>query len=155
MREKGFTLIEAVMIVVLMLILAMAAYPRFEAVSSARVGAAGRVIVADIRYAQSQAISTRLNHRVVFNSSGYQVQQNNGGWQVIDDLTRSGANDYIVQLTDDYAGVVVDGTPPTVQFDYLGAPVPDADLSLTISNSGSSPSRQITVKQHTGRVVMN
>jgi len=155
MGEKGVTLIETVLVILMVLILSAIVIPRLTGVERARVDSAARTVAADIRYAQSLAISTRNDHRVVFTAGGtYQLQENSGGWQAIDDPFRPGANDYVVQLGSDYPGVIIDSSY-TVRFNSIGEPVVGGGGSVSVSESGMGSARTISVAVNTGRVKVN
>ena len=61
MNRKGFTLIELIMVIVLIGIIAVYAAPRLSSVTDTKAGAFVDKLRADIRYAQSQAVSTASN----------------------------------------------------------------------------------------------
>ena len=149
MRSGGYTVVELVLVMVLLIILAAVAVPRFTALQSVRVNAAVREIASDIRYAQSLAISSGKNHRVVFSAAGYTIEENDGGWQYITFPVT--ADNYIVQIAADYEGVVID-SGYTLEFNSLGEPVVGGGGSFTVSNSGSNPCRQISIVNNIGRV---
>lgn len=104
MNEKGFTLIELVMILVLIGIISAVIVPRFGNVSETKAGALKDKLKADIRYAQNLAMTQNQRYRVYFNSApapapdGYAVvsDANADGWGV------TGANEYAL----DPAGAV-------------------------------------------------
>jgi len=152
---SGFTLIELIMVVVVLLIIAAFIAPKMTGVTGTRVNAAGRKISADIRYAQELAISTQTNHGVIFNASPtntYSIYQGTTSTIITDSFT-GGA--YTVQLNaGDYDGVTIDGGYQ-VEFDALGSPVTGGGSSVTISNGGSAPVRTITVAANTGKVSIN
>ena len=149
MRSGGFTLVEFVLVMVLLIIMTAVAVPRFTAVQSLRVNAAARGIASDIRYAQSLAISAGKNHRVVFSAGGYTIEENAGGWQYITFPVT--ADNFIVQIAADYEGVVIDSSY-TVEFNSLGEPVVGGGGSFTVSNGGANPCRQISIVNNIGRV---
>jgi len=152
---SGFTLIELIMVVVVLLVLAAVIAPKMTGVTGTRVNAASRKISADIRYAQELAISTQTNHGVIFNASpanDYSIYQGTTSTIITDSFT-GGA--YTVQLnTGDYAGVTID-SGYQVEFDSLGSPVTGGRSSVTISAGGSAPVRTITVAANTGKVSIN
>jgi len=153
--HSGFTLIELIMVVVVLLVLAAVIAPRMTGVTGTRVNAAARKISADIRYAQELAISTQTNHGVIFNASPtntYSIYRGTSSTIITDSFT-GGA--YTVQLnTGDYGEVTIDGGYQ-VEFDALGAPVTGGGTSVTISAGGLAPIRTITVAANTGKVSIN
>lgn len=150
MKIKGFTLIEAVLVIAILIILAAVAVPRFAAVNSARVNAASRTIAADIRYAQSLAISTRKIHGFVFDSSNNQYYLYR---ETHDNIIRKLVADeeFIIKLSENYPNVIID-TDYKDYFDYSGAP--NSGGTFSISNNGSSPVRKISILTNTGRVLI-
>jgi Tfp pilus assembly protein FimT len=154
MKKSGFTLIEFVLVIVLLFIISAVAVPRLSIIQGVRVNAAVRSIVSDIRYAQSLAISTQKDHRVVFTSAGnsYTIEENDGGWQSIARPTMSGS--FTVQLNTDYEGVVIDNSY-SVQFNSFGEPVAGGGGSFSVSYNGSLPQRTITIQSNTGRTTVN
>ena len=151
-NTPGFTFVEAVMVILLLVVLAVVAYPRFAAVDTARVNGAAMVIAADIRYTQSLAITTRVNHRIVFSSStnSYIVERDNAGtWQTATHPAKGG--NFYIALHDDFPGVVLNSSY-TIEFNYLGEPVVGGGGSFVISYGGSSPAKTISIVANTGRV---
>jgi prepilin-type N-terminal cleavage/methylation domain-containing protein len=149
-QERGFTAIELILVIVILGILAAIAYPRFQGLPGIRVSAAAQAIAADIRYAQSQAVSTAYNYKVYFYASTnsysvYQVNRSSGAETIISNPLKAG--NYPVALNTDYPGVTI-GADYTVEFDYLGAP--DGGGSVTLSGGGNSMT--ISVLANTGRV---
>ena len=151
-KNRGFTAIELILVIVILGILAAIAYPRFQGLPGIRVSAAAQAIAADIRYAQSQAISTAYNYKVYFyagtNSySVYQKNRSSGAETIMSHPLKAG--NYTVVVATDYPGVIIGGDY-TVEFDYLGAPVTGGGGSVTVSGGGNSMT--ISVLANTGRV---
>jgi prepilin-type N-terminal cleavage/methylation domain-containing protein len=67
--QKGFTLIELVMVMVIIAILAALSIPRFDSFYSIKLSGAMKKVMSDIRYAQQVAVSRHTNTRIVFNKT--------------------------------------------------------------------------------------
>ncbi len=151
MKNSGFTLIEFVLVLLLLLILSVVAVPKFTFVQSARINAAARTIASDIRYAQSLAISTGKKHGVVFEATPnqYYIYKETSS-NIIKKPVSS--DKFVIKLSDDFPNAVIDSDYKDI-FDYLGAPATGGTFS--ISNNGSSPSKKISVLANTGMVQIN
>lgn len=69
-KDKGFTLIEALMIISVIGILTALAIPRFGTVGKKSAYMVSRQIVVDMRYARSLAVTTGTTHIVKFFPAG-------------------------------------------------------------------------------------
>ena len=67
---SGFTLIEAVMVVVMLGILYFVIQPRFDAFYNLKLKTAAKKLISDIRYAQSLAVSRHDDYAVSFDVNG-------------------------------------------------------------------------------------
>ncbi len=158
MAQKGFTLIELVMVLVLLGIVAVFVAPRLGNVPSTNAAAFTDKLRADIRYAQNLAMTRNQRARVTFRNApnGYDVTL--GGNPVIDP---AGSGNLSVTLnTGNYAGISI--TIPTgfsgnyVEFDSLGVPYEGggaplgAARSVTVTGGGSNYS--VSVQPQTGAV---
>ncbi len=63
---RGFTFIEAVMVIVILGILVVVANPRFEIFYELKIRSAAKKIISDIRYTQSLAMSQHEDYAVSF-----------------------------------------------------------------------------------------
>jgi MSHA pilin protein MshC len=70
MAQKGFTLIELVMVIVLIGIIGLFIAPKLGNVTSMKAGAFREKLRADIRYAQNLAMTRNRRVRVYFNGTG-------------------------------------------------------------------------------------
>jgi len=153
---SGFTLIELIMVVVVLIVLATVIGPKIsDTLKGTRVNTAARKIATDIRYAQSLAISTQALHGVIFNpnpANTYSIYSPSSA-NIIWNQFSGGL--YTVQLNaGEYDGVTIDGSYE-VTFDALGSPTLGGGSSVTISAGGSAPVRTITVAASTGKVSIN
>ncbi len=158
MDQRGFTLIELVMVLVLIAILAAFVAPKLGDVTTTKAGAFHDKLRADVRYAQNLAMTQNQRYRVYFNTApspnpGYAVvnDANGDGWGV------TGANEFaqnpaggnlsVTLNAGDYAGITV-STPAGgfIEFNSLG--VPTAAAILTITPGGQT----VTITAQTGAV---
>jgi type II secretion system protein H len=72
MKERGFTLIEVLLVVAIIGVLLMIAYPNIRNSMEVRnLENEAREILTTLQQAKFQAVKTKLNHRIIFdNSSG-------------------------------------------------------------------------------------
>lgn len=84
--NKGFTLIELVLVIAIIGILAGIAAPKFSASKSDfKLQATAKACQADLRYAQQLSIDTKEPHGVYFTQTGYQLKKN--GNEIIKSVT--------------------------------------------------------------------
>jgi len=161
--KKGFTLIDAVMVIVLLGILVGLAIPRIEAFYEINLSSTSRRIAADIRYAQRLSISRYQNdtYGIEFSPSTdtYRLYKVSDGTNAKDPLTR---NDYVMNFgnTTLYQGVDITsanfGGTNKLQFNFMGVPQDGngnpSGGSVTISYQGYT--KTISVNPATGRVYL-
>ncbi len=150
MRQRGFSLIELVLVIVLLGILAVYAAARFSD-RGYDLRAAGVELVQAIRHAQQRSMSNSGAGRyaIAIQPSGFRVTQ--GGVDVKNPMT--GQTPY----TDDgWAGRGIStNVAATVQFDARGEPLdgttgnPISPLAIVLSD-GSGDSLTVTLQPLTG-----
>ncbi len=158
MNDKGFTLVELVMVLVLIGIIAVVVTPNLGSVSSTKAPALADKLRADIRYAQNLAMTRNLRYRVYVNISpaptgpggGYAVvyDTSGGSWSSFGYAQdpAGGGNLSVVLDAGDYAGITV--SPNTViEFNSLGSPA-TGGTTLTVSPGGAT----VTIIAETGAV---
>jgi len=129
-RERGFTLVELVAVIVIVGILAAVVLSRFPGVSPFSSRAARDQVVSGLRYAQQQAMSRNRPARFVFGAGRYRVQfrDSGGAWTDVP-VPGSGASRW--QLP----GGVRFAASGSRRFNGLGQPVatcgPGAGVDLT------------------------
>ncbi len=163
MHQRGFTLVEVVIVLVLLGILAVVAIPQVGNMAGTRASATARKLQSDIAYAQSLAMTRNLPHRVYFNTapapaSGYAVVNDangNGSWgeagEFVADPVNLGANLSVALNTGSYAGVTISGgsfAGTFVHFNTLGVPTAGG----TVIVSGGGVPQTVAVQTETGRV---
>jgi prepilin-type N-terminal cleavage/methylation domain-containing protein len=123
--NRGFSVVEILIVLVILAIVAMVAIPVTSSAASMQLRSAANMIAADLEYAKSMAITRTQDYSVVFDCSNesYQIENSNGviphpvkkGFSYIVSLPAVGLNKVdIVSADFDSAG--------TVKFDYLGSP---------------------------------
>ncbi len=170
MKNKGFTLIEVVMVIVIVGILAALAVPRFDSFYAAKLAGAVRKTASDIRYVQQIAISRHTNTRIVFNTASdtYSAQEESspgsGTWNnMTDPFTRGALQTNFAtdaQYKDiDIASVNFGGAGQgTLRFSLEGVPQNSSGTDLASDGSVAFTYRgntnTITVTANTGLVNM-
>jgi prepilin-type N-terminal cleavage/methylation domain-containing protein len=137
MTDRGFTLTELTVMVVILGVLSWLAYPKMAAMDEVKLDAAARRIAADLRYAQGLAMSRRVVHGILFNPAQekYTVFAPNAATPITDpaDRARTLVVDYTTRT--EFKGVQVQsaafGTTPGITFDYFGVPRDTAGVDLT------------------------
>lgn len=137
MMDRGFTLTELTVMVVILGVLSWLAYPKMAAMDEVKLDAAARRIAADLRYAQGLAMSRRVIHGILFSPAQekYTVFAPNAATPITDpaDRARTLVVDYTTRT--EFKGVLVQsaafGTTPGVTFDYFGVPRDTAGVDLT------------------------
>jgi len=130
MSNKGTTLVELVMVIVILAALAVVAIPRMVNMPGLRVNMAARKIQSDIRYTQSLAISTQMragiNFRAAADSYSVYIEDTAGNWsRVVEPLTKE---DFVVNLNSgDFKDVQIElvyfnGYNKALVFDKWGNP---------------------------------
>lgn len=152
-KSRGFTTIEILIVVVIIAIAAFTAIPMMSSAASMQIKSASNMIIADLEYAKSIAISRSQNYSVVFDTiaESYEIHDQSG--TVIPHPIKKGF-DYIIDFQNDSRlnkvninSVDFNGTS-SVQFDSLGSP----DNGGTISIQAGGNTITITVEPVTGYV---
>jgi len=156
-QAPGYTLVEVLVIVTIIGIAAAIIVPNMLSAGTLGVQAAARIIIADILYAQNDAIAQQRNRRVVFDpdNESYSLLDDTGA--VLTAKWKNGsANNYVVDFTTDsrFQGVVIVsadfGGTPTLEFDALGGPLNGGTVEIEFKNTRY----RITVASFTGRVTV-
>jgi len=157
-RIHGYTLVEVLIIVVILGIAAAVIVPQMLAAGSLGVQAAARVIIADILFAQNDAIAKQRTRKVVFDSANESYSLVDENDAVISANWKGGGPDYVVSFIDDtrFQGVVIvsadfgGATPQTLEFDDLGGPLNGGTVEIEFQGRRY----RITVASFTGRVTV-
>lgn len=154
--NRGMTLVELVLVMSLVGILAFVAAPRFNAYQEIELRAATHQLAADIRYAQSRAIATRVRHGVTFDTANarYSVYRENPSTPVTDFLDPGRA------MTRSLEGVTLssasfDGSSD-IEFDSMGTPYASGSelgaLGAVVLVGTGGTVDSVTVSPLTGRI---
>lgn len=161
-RKNGFTLIEILVVVVILVIAGAMAVPMFSGSAQMQVQSAADMIAADLEYAKSMAISHQQQYGVVFDATAdsYQVVDQNEA--VIQNPVKAGFQ-YVVNFHGDSRLSQVDVTAANfnggskIFFNYLGSPCTTKDgatplNSGTITLQGGTSTMTILVEPVTGYI---
>ena len=157
--SKAFTLVEVLVVVAIIAIAGAVVVPSMTNTGSLNVQAGARIIIADLLYAQNEAITQQKSRKVVFD-----ITNNNYRLATADGTTlgvnwKSGvaaAGNYIVDFNTDsrFSGVKMEsatfGDDAEIVFDALGAP----DTGGTVDIVFGQFRYRVTVAAMTGRVTV-
>ncbi len=152
-NSAGFTLMELLVVVFIMLIAAAIVVPYASATSNSSVVSASRMIAADLQYAQNVAITTQTPVTVTFNKNGRSYTLSNQSGSLINPMTKAVYTVNFAAMSG-YGPMVFNtvsfgsGAAVTVTFDVMGAP----DNAGTIKLVAGPYVRQIDVEAATGNV---
>ena len=153
MREKGFTVIELIMVIVIVAILSVGTALFLGNIAGQRISAAAEKIIADLRYAQGLAAASRNNCGVTFSTANnnYTVfENNNPADPAIYPLTQGDFTVDFDNLTE-YDGVSITsisiGTGSLVSFDSFGIPYDSTGAALA-SDAEIELNNSVTIVIH-------
>jgi MSHA pilin protein MshC len=150
MNNRGFTLLELVMVIVLLGIIAFYAAPRLGTVASANAGVFVDKLRADIRYAQDVAMTRNKRVRVtIVSANAYSITDAMGN-PIVDPAT---GKNYVVTLGAGISFGVISFNGNYIEFDSLGAPYDGAGALTAAGTVSVMPGAlTITVTPQTGAV---
>lgn len=164
---SAFTLVEVLVFITILSIAAIILIPSMTNVASFETEAAVRRLIADLSFAQTDAMARQNPRRVVFNEDGtgyrilgYPFDYDND--VLYDPLSLSESGLYIVNYgTDDrwqdisITNVDIDSGNAFITYDEIGVPVSSngsAGLGGTMTVSGRDETWNITIAAFTGRI---
>ena len=154
--ERGFTLVEIIIVVVILSIAAMITVPMMSSASSVQIRSATNLIAADLEYAKSMAISRGQNYSVVFDKSAnsYQIEDHDGN--VIQHPVKKGFP-YVMDFSSDKRLGKVDITDvdfngaSSVEFNCLGSPNDGGTITMNVEGTAAT----VSVEPVTGYISIN
>ncbi len=156
-NHAGYTLVEVLIVVTILGIAAAVVVPQMLTAGTLGIQAAARIIIADMLYAQNDAIAQQRNRKVVFDAAAESYSITDESDAVITARWKNGdANNYIIDFANDdrFQGVVIVsadfGGDPTLEFDALGAPLNGGNVVIRFQNT----QYRVTVAAFTGRVTV-
>jgi len=126
-HNGGFTLIEILVVVAVLMIAAVMVVPMMSSAGSVQLRSAANMLAADLEFAKSVSITTGQNHTVVFDSVAERYSIENASGDVIAHPVKKGFN-YSMDFTSEQRlnrvtiNSVDFNSASQVQFDCLGSP---------------------------------
>ncbi len=155
----GFTLIEVLIVVAVVGIAGAVIVPQMLTSGTLGVQAAARHVIADMLFAQNDAIAKQKTRKIIFDAAAdsYKLVDENGGVLNVDWKGAAGTGNYVVSFADDrrFEGVTIknvdfgSGSQELV-FDDLGAPTTGGTVDIEFKQFRY----RITVAEFTGRVTV-
>ena len=154
---RAFTLVEVLVVVAIIGIAGAVVVPQMLRSGTMQLQAGSRIIIADMLYAQNEAIARQSPRRMVFDTDNNNYKLTDTAGTAITVSWKNGAaGNYVVDFKNDsrFSRVSISdvnfGGSKTVEFDVLGAP----SSGGTIDVSSGSLKYRITVAAFTGRVTI-
>ena len=156
-RTRGFTLIEVLIVVAIVGITGAIVVPQMLASGTLGIQAAARMVIADMLYAQNEAIAQQAPRRVVFHPDQDRYELTDADGNRLDVKWRTGGGEnYEVDLRSDhrFQGVQIVsaefGDDTTLEFDDMGAPAEGGKVVLKFNDTRY----EVDVAPFTGRVTV-
>ncbi len=158
-NNRAFTLVEVLVTVAIIGVAAGIVVPVLSNTGSLTIQAAGRHVIADLLFAQNEAIAAQKIRRVVFDATNnrYRVTKADGSTLGVNWMSGDAATgNYVVDFRNDdrFRGVrmenVLFGDDQTIEFDVLGGPNKGGSVELVNGNFRY----RVNVAPITGRVTI-
>lgn len=155
--SRGYTLIEVLVVVAIIGIAGAIVVPQMLQGGTLGLQAAGRMVVADLLHAQSDAIASQSLRRVEFDLNNNRYRLLNESNQPLADATKAGTVNGYVDLNADsrFQGIRLlranFNSTHTVEFNALGSPTHGGTVDLAFNQL----EYRITVSEMTGRVTIS
>ncbi|MEM9753499.1 MAG: prepilin-type N-terminal cleavage/methylation domain-containing protein [Planctomycetota bacterium] len=165
--SRGYTLVEVLVVVVILGIASAVVVPQLLAAGTLGIQAAARLVVADILFAQNEAIAAQDNRWLEFDAAteSYRVMRVNPTTGLEETLTIGWVNgqqsNYVVDFSDDerFEGITLDsvqmgGSAATrLEFDDLGSPLITDEMVIVLGFQNQT--RTVRIQPFTGRVTVD
>ena len=146
-KQKGYTLIELVMVISLLGLVAIAVVTISPSPNTSRLQAAAREVQSTIEMAKNYAMTTRTTHGVDFVASGaLTVYQSTTATPIANPLDKQ---DWILTLSNRYPNISIQSNY-TVEFNSLGSPTTGGGGSVVLTDGTNT--KTIAVTANTGKV---
>ena len=156
--RTAFTLVEVLVVAVIMAIAGAIVVPQMLTTGTMRLQAATRMVIADILYAQNEAIAQHAPRRIMFDPANdlYRLTDQTGTTLTVSWKGGGGTANYVIDLSQDnrFKGVSMTssdfGGTSVLEFDDLGAPIAGGSVELEFDQTRF----RVTVAAFTGRVTV-
>jgi len=167
--KAGYTLVEVLVTVTIMGLAAAIVVPNMLKAGTLGVQAGARIIIADLLFAQNEAMAQQSTRRIVFDpdNNSYRVEKYDSGaaaWVLEFNPSKGSGNNqqnYEVEFEEDgrFKGIqiisavfstAIDGSTSTIEFDDLGNPSSGGTIELRFEEHRY----EIKVAPFTGRVTV-
>ena len=164
MKKKGFTLVELITVITVMIILVAVGFITLDPYKAVKLDAAAKKVAMDLRYAQNLALSTVKWLGISFEAdplNTYTVYQTDGMIDSVIENPSELGKDFIVDLFDYFGGVKISnvnfGGGNKIEFNPLGVPYDDKNGSTlteeaVVALSYRGLAKEIRITPNTGRV---
>lgn len=158
-NEKGFSLIELIIVIMITAIVATVAYIKWASGPSFALPSQAELLADDLRYAQNLSMSRGQHYQFVFKSPAinkYQILDSNNNPVTLP----SGFLSYTLSSGITFGAINISGAtnPPRIVFDGLGKPYSDIAATqpltstATIALIAGSQTKVVNVSDETGRI---